>query len=124
MEALRKAGLFQRLLGLGALDMGVALRSPYQEAVSSGLGYHREAISTTAADWELAFWIGGRATGPLVISSDVGLLLGAGIALRQRGPYGLQHLDGHTDFGHNATRNRSSRGGIRCGLCPINAGSA
>lgn len=55
LEALRKAGLFQRLLGLGA-----ALRSPYQEAVSSGLGYHREAISTTTADWDLAFWIGGR----------------------------------------------------------------
>ncbi len=32
--------------------------------------------------------------GPLVIGSDVSLLLGAGIALRQRGPYGLQHLDG------------------------------
>ncbi len=35
LEALRKAGLFQCLLGLGALDMGAALRSPYQEAVSS-----------------------------------------------------------------------------------------
>lgn len=35
---------------------------------------------------------------PLIIGGDCSILLGAAIALKQKGNYGLFYLDGHTDF--------------------------
>jgi len=35
---------------------------------------------------------------PLVIGGDCSVLIGAGLALKQKGSFGLFHLDGHTDY--------------------------
>lgn len=35
---------------------------------------------------------------PLVIGGDCSVMIGAGLALRQKGNFGLFHLDGHTDY--------------------------
>ena len=37
---------------------------------------------------------------PLVLGGDCSILLGAMLALRRRGHYGLLHVDGHLDFRH------------------------
>lgn len=37
---------------------------------------------------------------PLVLGGDCSILLGAALALRRRGRYGLAFLDGHSDFRH------------------------
>ena len=37
---------------------------------------------------------------PLVLGGDCSILLGAMLALRRRGRYGLVHVDGHLDFRH------------------------
>ena len=37
---------------------------------------------------------------PLVLGGDCSILLGAMLALRRRGRYGLLHVDGHLDFRH------------------------
>src|SRR5688572_15726677 len=35
---------------------------------------------------------------PLVIGGDCSVMIGAGVALKQKGSFGLFHLDGHTDY--------------------------
>ena len=35
---------------------------------------------------------------PLVIGGDCSVMIGAGLALKQKGNFGLFHLDGHTDY--------------------------
>jgi len=35
---------------------------------------------------------------PLVIGGNCSVLIGAGLALKQKGSFGLFHLDGHTDY--------------------------
>ena len=35
---------------------------------------------------------------PLVIGGDCSVMIGAGVALKQKGNFGLFHLDGHTDY--------------------------
>ena len=100
-QALREAGLIERFLGRGALDMGTVLPGPYQPDVSPGTIRNQAAIIDYSR--RLAFSIGSlRASGmaPLVVGGDCSLMLGAGIALRKQGRYGLLHLDGHTDFRH------------------------
>ena len=37
---------------------------------------------------------------PIVIGGDCSVLLGAAVALKRLGRFGLVHLDGHSDFGH------------------------
>jgi arginase len=37
---------------------------------------------------------------PLVLGGDCSVVLGPAIALKQRGHFGLVHIDGHNDFGH------------------------
>ena len=41
-----------------------------------------------------------RGAFPVVIGGDCSILLGAMLALRRRGEYGLLHVDGHADFQH------------------------
>ena len=35
---------------------------------------------------------------PLVVGGDCSVMIGAGVALKQKGNFGLFHLDGHTDY--------------------------
>jgi arginase len=100
-EALREAGLFARFAELGARDAGVVLTGRYADDASPGRLRNEGLIIEHAR--RLARRITEiRAAGdvPLVIGGDCSLLIGAGLALRAAGRFGLAHLDGHTDFRH------------------------
>lgn len=100
-EALREAGLYARFAELGARDAGVVLPGRYADDTSPGRLRNQDLII------EHARRLAGRVTDiravgdvPLVIGGDCSLLVGAGLALRAAGRFGLAHLDGHTDFRH------------------------
>jgi arginase len=100
-EALREAGLHGRFAELGATDAGVVLPGRYADDASPGVLRNSAAIVEHAG--RLAHRIGVlRDAGqvPLVLGGDCSLLIGAGIALRRAGTFGLVHIDGHTDFRH------------------------
>ena len=100
-EALREAGLFQRLAEFDAVDAGVVLPGRYADDAAPGRLRNQGLIVEHAR--RLAERIGTlRQAGqiPLVIGGDCSLLVAAGLALRRAGRYGLAHLDGHTDFRH------------------------
>lgn len=100
-EALREAGLFARFAELGARDAGVVVPGRYADDVALGRLRNEDLIIEHAR--RLARRITEiRADGdvPLVIGGDCSLLIGAALALRPAGRFGLAHLDGHTDFRH------------------------
>ena len=101
-EALREAGLHQAILARGNVDAGVVLPGRYLDDDATrpaGRLRNQDAIiehSRRLADrLERILRNGDR---PLVLGGDCGILVGAGVALRRRGDYGLLHLDGHTDL--------------------------
>ena len=101
-EALRGAGLFQRLMAAGAVDGGVVLSGRYvDDDATRAAGQVRNEAALVDHARRLGCSIAGVIAGgraPLVIGGDCSLVLGAGLALR-RGA-GLVHIDGHTDFRH------------------------
>jgi len=100
-EALREAGLFREFAELGAVDAGVVLPGRYTDHVTRGRLRNQDAIIEHAhrlADRIDVVREAGHA--PLIIGGDCSLLIGAGLALRRAGRFGLVHLDGHTDFRH------------------------
>jgi arginase len=100
-EALRAAGLYRRLEALGASDAGAVVPGPYADDTVPGRLRNQDAIIEHAR--RLVGRIGAlRRTGrvPLVVGGDCSLLVGAGLALRAEGDFGLVHVDGHTDFRH------------------------
>ena len=100
-EALREAGLHAGLLRMGASEAGVILPGRYRDDVAPGRLRNQAAIlehSRRLADRITEVLIAGCR--PLVLGGDCGILLGAALALRRRGRYGLTHIDGHTDFRH------------------------
>jgi len=99
--ALRNAGLYGRLIGLGASDLGTVEPEGYSETVVPRFIRNKEQIikfSRSLSDRILRVVEGGNA--PLVLGGDCSVLVGAGMALKRAGRYGLIHLDGHTDFRH------------------------
>ncbi|MDQ1172396.1 arginase [Microbacterium testaceum] len=103
-EALREAGLFDRLTAAGARDGGVVVPGRYVDDDSTrARGHVRNEAQLVDHARRLAdrierVWRSGRA--PLVIGGDCSILVGAGIASARRGRSGLVHMDGHTDFRH------------------------
>jgi arginase len=100
-EALREAGLYREFADRGAIDAGVVLPGRYADDARPGVLRNSAAIVDHAR--RLAERIGAlREAGhvPLVLGGDCGLLVGAGLALRRAGTFGLVHIDGHTDFRH------------------------
>jgi arginase len=100
-EALREAGLYRRFAAVGATDAGVVLPGRYADDARPGVLRNSAAIIEHAR--RLADRIGElRAAGqvPLILGGDCSLLIGAGLALRRAGTFGLVHVDGHTDFRH------------------------
>ncbi|GAO12323.1 arginase family protein [Streptomyces lydicamycinicus] len=98
--ALREQGLLRRL---GALEGGVVVPPRYD------LGDWKEgdgdfnAAALAAYTGRLATRIEGHvASGdfPVVLGGDCSILLGAVLALRRLGRYGVAYLDGHGDFRH------------------------
>jgi arginase len=93
-SALRACGIVERL---GGVDGGVVAAPSYAPSVA----VNRAAIPAYTV--ELAARIGellDAGARPLVLGGDCSILLGAMLALRRRGRYGLAHVDGHLDFRH------------------------
>ena len=102
-EALREAGLHDRLARVGASDVGVVLPGRYVDDAEPTAGRVRNQDAIVDHAQRLAARIAQileRNGRPLVLGGDCSLLVAAGTALRRRGRFGLVHLDGHTDFRH------------------------
>jgi arginase len=102
--ALREAGLLNRL---AAADAGALVAPRYDLAgwqPGDGVFHARQIVSFAR---RLADRIAGMIghTFPLVLGGDCSVLLGTGLALRERAMaegrrYGLAFVDGHSDFRH------------------------
>lgn len=95
--ALRAAGLDE---GLAAADGGRVEPPPYDPARDPATAMLNPA-GLAAYSPRLADAIGAvlEAGGfPVVLGGDCSVLIGAALALRRRGRFGLFFLDGHTDF--------------------------
>jgi len=96
--ALRQAGI---VAALAARDLGdVPAPTEYVDELDSQNGIRNlDSVArhtrTLAAALEVPLAAGDF---PLLLGGDCSVLLGALLALRHRGRYGLLHLDGHTDF--------------------------
>jgi arginase len=97
-EALRGEGIVARL---GAADGGRVEPPPYTpDRDSTGT---RNGLAIADYSVKLADRLGGMLDAggfPLLLGGDCGVVLGAMLALRRRGRYGLAYLDGHLDFRH------------------------
>ncbi|GMA28876.1 arginase family protein [Arenivirga flava] len=101
-EALREAGLYERLAAQGAVDAGAVLPARYV-GTDPAPGHVRNEAAIIDFTRRLSHRIDSalrRGAAPLVIGGDCSILLAAGHALSTRGSHGLVHLDGHTDFRH------------------------
>lgn len=97
--ALRNAGLARHL---DAIEIGCVIPPRYDP--------HWEPGATTRNSKAIAEYSRSVASAveqalnenlfPLLIGGDCSILIGAGLALKRRGTYGLLFLDGHTDFRH------------------------
>ncbi|WP_216215795.1 arginase family protein [Amycolatopsis aidingensis] len=97
--ALRDNDLLRRL---GATEAGVLTPARYHPAWEQGHGV-RNAAGIAEYSRRLAARIDrihGRNGFPVVLGGDCSIVLGAALALRRRGRYGLAYLDGHDDFRH------------------------
>ncbi|WP_372671003.1 arginase family protein [Amycolatopsis kentuckyensis] len=96
---LRDLGILDRL---GASDGGVVTPGRYVGTWSPGDGV-RNAAAIAAYTRALASRIASiRSSGgfPVVLGGDCSISLGAMLALRRTGRYGIAYLDGHDDFRH------------------------
>jgi arginase len=96
-EALRAAGLHQLLAARSELRVAPPRYDP-DDARTTNI---RNMQNISVYSRMLATEIGAslQAAGfPLVIGGDCSILLGAGVALKRLGNYGLIFIDGHTDF--------------------------
>lgn len=97
--ALRDAGLLDRI---GAEDAGAVVPPRYVATWEPGDGV-RNGQAIAAYTRKLATRITAlRDSGrfPVVLGGDCSILLGAAVALREAGRYGLAYLDAHSDFRH------------------------
>jgi len=90
-ETLRARGLVERL---GAVDAGRVEAPPWTELRANRA---RIPAYTRALAGRLGALLHDGAK-PLVLGGDCSILLGAMLALRRRGHYGLAFVDGHLDF--------------------------
>lgn len=99
--ALREQGLLRRL---GALEGGVEVPPRYDLGDwQEGRDGDFNAAAIAAYTVKLAGRIEGHVRGgdfPVVLGGDCSILLGAVLALRRLGRYGVAYLDGHGDFRH------------------------
>ncbi|MBK8229203.1 MAG: arginase family protein [Candidatus Eisenbacteria bacterium] len=96
-SALRQERLGERL---GSQDRGRAIPPDYSPEPDLAVGF-RNGTSLARYTGELASRIEPiLAAGefPLVLGGDCSILLGAALALRRRGRYGLAFIDGHDDY--------------------------
>jgi arginase len=104
-SALRATGLVRRL---GARDAGRIEAPPYAPDPDPVVGF-RNGTALGAYSEALADGIApllARGDFALVLGGDCSVLLGAGIALKGRGRYGLAFVDGHDDYSYIRDRAR------------------
>jgi arginase len=97
-EVLRQQGIVARL---GANDGGRVQPPPYtpdHDATGTRNGLAIADYAVRLADRLGELLVAGGF--PLLLGGDCSILLGATLALRRRGPYGLAFVDGHLDFRH------------------------
>lgn len=96
--ALREAGFTE---GIEFVEAGVLVPPRYEAAWTPGAG-DRNAEGIATYSMKLADRIGTLIADAFVVvlGGDCSVLIGAGLALRRRGRYGLAFLDGHSDFRH------------------------
>jgi arginase len=107
-EALRRAGLHE---ALGASIAGEVEPPPYVADRDPAFGV-RNAHSIARYSVALADAIEPMLDGiafPLVLGGDCSILLGAALALRRRGRFGVVYIDGHSDC---QTPESSATGGV------------
>jgi arginase len=95
--ALREHGIVSKLQ---AQDAGAVPRPPYSFENDEVTGF-RNGPSLARYTEQLSRKIGSQLdqdTFPFVLGGDCSILLGATLALRRRGRYGLCFVDGHNDF--------------------------
>lgn len=106
-DALRATGLLQRLR---AGDAGRVDAPRYSPAPDPAIGFRNGAAlrdySQALADRLAPLLAQDRFV--LVLGGDCSVLLGSGLALKQRGRYGLAFVDGHDDFSFVRDRRRYS----------------
>lgn len=96
-QSLREQGLAQRIRARN----GGALRRPFYSVDENAETGFRNAAALARFSAELAERIGeiiDQEQFPLVLGGDCSVLLGAMLALRRRGRFGLGFIDGHNDF--------------------------
>lgn len=104
-SALRATGLVDRL---GARDAGRIEAPPYAPDPDPAVGFRNGTALGTYSE-ALADGIApllARGDFALVLGGDCSILLGAGIALKSRGRYGLAFVDGHDDYSYIRDRAR------------------
>ena len=102
-EAYREAGLHRRFLHRGAADAGVVLPARYRDDLRVGEGRLRNQDGIIEHARRLSERLHGllqARSAPLVLGGDCSLLIGAGLAVKRSGRFGLVHIDGHTDYRH------------------------
>ena len=102
-DALREAGLYRRLVASGARDGGVVLAGRYRDDLDPQRSRLRNQEAIVDHARRLSERVGACIDcneKVLILGGDCSLLVGIGLALSQRGRFGLIHLDGHTDFRH------------------------
>ena len=85
---------------LGAHDRGDVVAPAYDPSPDAATGY-RNGANLAAYTPQLALRIGAAIDERhfvLVLGGDCSVLIGAGLALKRRGRYGLLFIDGHSDF--------------------------
>lgn len=104
-DALRGAGL---LTALGARDAGRVAPPPYSPEPDRAIGFRNGAAlrdySQRLADRLRPLLRDGEFV--LLLGGDCSVLLGSGLALKQRGRYGLAFVDAHDDFSFARDRER------------------
>ncbi len=117
-KALRDRGLLEKLT---AHDAGVVPRLAYSPEPNDETGFLNGPLLATYTQ-QLAGKIGSLLEEkyfPLILGGDCSILLGAALALRRRGRYGLCFIDGHNDFSYAldpARRGRYTAAGLDLAL--------
>jgi arginase len=103
--ALRKTGLVERLR---ARDAGTVAAPAYSPVPDLAVGF-RNGTSLSRYSAALAAKLEALLAGTdfvLVLGGDCSVLVGAGVALKGRGRYGLAFIDGHDDYSYARDRER------------------
>jgi arginase len=97
-QALRRAGIVARLNATDGGEVSPPAYTPERDATGTRNGLAIAGYSVKLAD-RLGDVLDAGGF-PVLLGGDCSILLGAMLALRRRGRYGLAFVDGHLDFRH------------------------